>query len=296
MTHSLYVIIVTYNAMRWLDRCLSSLYKTTIKPIVIVIDNCSVDGTPDYIKSNYPEVTQILSKDNLGFGRANNLGLEIALKEHADYVYLLNQDAWVQEETFEVLIETMQRHPEFALLSPWQKYPNNKTEYWFEEFFNKRENKQDELKDDGVFNSYSPAAHWMLSRQCVEKIGGFSPSFPHYGEDENYMQRIIWHGMKVGVCNKTAAVHDTGVRTQTLEQKFYREYISAIVEYNNPLCQASRFGITWRYFKYALRTARQFNTMAPLRYFRRFLMSSSTMSKNLKLSKSGCCPFLDYAK
>ena len=89
------IIIVTYNGMQWLARCLSSC----IGYDVIVVDNASTDKTITFIKENFPDVKLIKQNSNLGFGQANNIGLSIALKEDVDYIFLLNQDAYLQPET-----------------------------------------------------------------------------------------------------------------------------------------------------------------------------------------------------
>ena len=86
-------IIVTYNGMKWLDRCLGSLRESSLKTDVVAVDNGSTDGTPEYIAANFPEVQLHCTGENLGFGRANNVGLQKAVAEGYDYVYLLNQDA-----------------------------------------------------------------------------------------------------------------------------------------------------------------------------------------------------------
>lgn len=97
---NLFVIIVTYNGEKWIDKCLSSVYKSTIPLTTIVIDNKSSDNTVQYIKTNFPMVILFEYQNNLGFGKANNIGIEYALKNNADYIYLLNQDAWVDPNTF----------------------------------------------------------------------------------------------------------------------------------------------------------------------------------------------------
>ena len=85
-----FVIVVTYKGHRWYDRCFSSLRASTIPIQTIVIDNASNDGTIDYLKQNYPELIFVQSDENLGFGRANNLGMRYALDHGCDYVFLLN--------------------------------------------------------------------------------------------------------------------------------------------------------------------------------------------------------------
>ena len=94
----IHTIIVTYNAMQWAEKCFSSLRKSSISVKTIVVDNGSTDGTQEYVKTNFPEVHFIQSPENLGFGKANNIGIEIAYKAGADFFYLMNQDAWIFED------------------------------------------------------------------------------------------------------------------------------------------------------------------------------------------------------
>ena len=103
MRNKILVIVVTYNGMKWVDRCLGSLSKSKIPVDVIVIDNGSTDGTPDYIAEYFPEMKIVATGENHGFGRANNIGFRHAMKNGYEYVYLLNQDAWVFPDTFGIL-------------------------------------------------------------------------------------------------------------------------------------------------------------------------------------------------
>ena len=92
---------------------------TSVMRVFNVRYNASGDGTVEYIKENYPEIMLIESKENLGFGKGNNLAMRYALDHGCDYVFLLNQDAWLDEnDTIEKLVEVAQRHPEYGILSP----------------------------------------------------------------------------------------------------------------------------------------------------------------------------------
>ena len=120
MKSNILVVIVTYNAMQWAERCFSSLKSSSLRPDVYVVDNGSTDGTQSYIQEHYPEVMFHQSAENLGFGKANNMGLQYALDYNYDYVYLLNQDAWVMEDTFEKLVNLSKQYPDYGILSPFQ--------------------------------------------------------------------------------------------------------------------------------------------------------------------------------
>ena len=61
--------------MTWIDRCVKSLFASSLENDIYIVDNGSNDGTKDYIKTNYPFVKLFESDENLGFGKANNIGL-----------------------------------------------------------------------------------------------------------------------------------------------------------------------------------------------------------------------------
>ena len=75
------VVIVTYNALKWIQRCLRSVEKSTLQADVLVIDNGSTDGTLPLIRTDFPRTRIIETGENLGFGAANNRGLRIAHDE-----------------------------------------------------------------------------------------------------------------------------------------------------------------------------------------------------------------------
>ncbi len=52
------------------------------------------------------------------------------------------------------------------------------------------------------------AAIWLLSKNCIETVGGFNPCYFHYGEDDNYLERVKYHNLKIGILTTAFAVHD----------------------------------------------------------------------------------------
>lgn len=85
------IIIVNYNTKDLTRNCLSSIFEQTkdINFEVIISDNGSKDGSIEMIKSEFPQVVLIENNANLGFGKANNKGLEIA---KGKYIFYLNSD------------------------------------------------------------------------------------------------------------------------------------------------------------------------------------------------------------
>ena len=212
-------IIVTYNGLQWYDRCFGSLKASTVPMDVIVVDNASRDGSADWIAEHYPEVNLIRSKKNLGFGQANNLGMRYALDNGYDYVFLLNQDAWLHtNDCIERLVNAAENNPEYMILSPLWLYGSGErlTTGTEVHMIAMRRTGNDYLSDlylgrelSEVYETdYMPAAAWLLPRTTLEQIGGFDPLFFHRGEDDNYMQRVHYHGGKIGLCAKVCICHD----------------------------------------------------------------------------------------
>lgn len=108
------IIIVTYNAMPWIDRCIGSVYGEP-RTTVIVIDNHSTDGTVERVKTRFPHCIVFENKTNLGFGQANNTGIKYAMEQGCDYVYLLNQDAWVEPDALQTMTSVHCAIPSSAL-------------------------------------------------------------------------------------------------------------------------------------------------------------------------------------
>ena len=89
------IIIVSYNAKEFLKGCLSSIYEAeiTLPFEVIVVDNNSSDGTGAMVGSLFPQVILLRNRQNLGFARANNVGIRAS---HGRYLFLLNSDNCIQ--------------------------------------------------------------------------------------------------------------------------------------------------------------------------------------------------------
>ena len=121
---SVFVIIVSYKGKQWYDRCFSSLRESSLPIQVVVVDNASDDGSVEYIRLHYPEIHIIESKTNLGFGQANNKGIRYALDNGCDYVFLLNQDAWIEKDSINLLVKTHSLNESYGILSPMHLAPN----------------------------------------------------------------------------------------------------------------------------------------------------------------------------
>lgn len=249
------VIIVSYNFERWIDRCLGSLRQSEQQTDVVVVDNASQDRTVPLIKEHYPEVRLIQSKENLGFGRANNIGMRIALEEGYDAVFLLNQDAWVDAKTLGTLGKLSLEHPRYGILSPVHLTGSgDKLEQGFAgyaglsnlEEVEKQNRQETEEQQRLVTLSFINAAFWMIPASVLREVGGFCPLFYHYGEDVDYANRLRHHGYLIGYSPAVFGCHDREHRKVSREAWLRSEQIYLLTEYaniNHSFLKAFGFGV-----------------------------------------------------
>jgi GT2 family glycosyltransferase len=222
-------IIVTYNGMSWIEDCLNSVIRDTS---VIVVDNGSTDGTTSFIRENFKAVVLLEQHKNLGFGKANNLGISYAINNGADYVLLLNQDAKMAEASITQLIDFSKLNPEYGILSPIHcDWSGDYLESSFSAYVNYTNNKN--FYSDFVLNKslrevydilFVAAACWFIPTTIFKTIGGFDPIFFHLGEDVNYAQRLRYHGYKIGVLPNLKVHHDTKNRAAEKIELYSNQY------------------------------------------------------------------------
>jgi GT2 family glycosyltransferase len=254
-------IIVTYNGAPWIEKCLKHLFESDVQTEVIIIDNGSTDDTLALIKP-FSEIHLIKNKVNTGFGQANNLGIDFAMKNGADYIFLLNQDAFVFTDTIPLLLSALKKYADFGILSPLQLQVNGKEiEPVFKNFL--RRNFSEEMirnmltgADDFDLNKpytmrFVNAAAWMITRKCVSRTGLFHPVFFHYGEDNHYASRVQYHGIKIGVLPAAQVIHDCKIEIpdsyNLLVRKIKNIPIYTLLDLRKPLPLAYFFGfLKWK--------------------------------------------------
>ncbi|HEX2963133.1 MAG TPA: glycosyltransferase [Ignavibacteriales bacterium] len=229
------VIIVNFNVKEFLQNLLGSIQKSTgnISTEVIVIDNASDDGSVEILREKFPWVKLIASEKNLGFGRANNLGLEIS---QGKYILLINPDTIVQEDTFQKLISFFEKTPDAGLAGckvlnsdgtlqlacrrgfpgPWTSFtkvtglsklfPKSRL---FARYNMTYLDENETYEVDAISGAFM-----MLKREVYEKVGGFDCQFFMYGEDLDLCYRIQKAGYKVYYVHDTQIIHYKGESTK----------------------------------------------------------------------------------
>ncbi|PJC57545.1 MAG: glycosyl transferase, partial [Ignavibacteria bacterium CG_4_9_14_0_2_um_filter_37_13] len=228
------IIIVNYNVKEFLQNLLTSLSKAVanLSSEIIVVDNGSDDGSVELLRNKFPQVTLISNEENLGFSKANNLGLRIAKGKN---LLLLNPDTIVQEDTFEKLIKFFEEHQDAGMIGckilnpdgtlqlacrrsfpgPWTSFckvsglstmfPKSKI---FARYNLTFLDEDQSYEVDAISGSFM-----MVRREVFENIGGLDEQFFMYGEDLDWCYRVQKTGWKVYYVHETTIIHYKGEST-----------------------------------------------------------------------------------
>jgi len=200
------IAIITFNGDYYIEKCINSIKSTKHEITIEIVDNASTDGTKDILDKFKSKINTRFLNENIGFGQANNILLKQAIKENYDYIYLLNQDAYYIENSLDNLIDYTYKYCDNCIVSPFHL---KNTTGIIEKGFKYRldQSKKDSI-DSLVKTDFVNAAAWLMPIKLVKLVGGFSPLFFHYGEDNDYANRLKWFGFNFIICPTSFIVHD----------------------------------------------------------------------------------------
>lgn len=205
------IIILTYNNLEYTKQCLESIRKYTDRDTyeLIIIDNNSVDDTKEWLLKQ-DDIRVIINKENLGFPRGCNQGIEIAKGEN---ILLLNNDVIVTENWLSNMVNSLYSEDRIGAVGPVTnsaayytaipvEYSNLDEMHNFAQDFNKSDSEkwEERLKLIGYC--------MLIKRDVVDKIGLLDERFtPGNFEDDDYSVRIRQAGYKLLLCKDTFIHH-----------------------------------------------------------------------------------------
>jgi GT2 family glycosyltransferase/glycosyltransferase involved in cell wall biosynthesis len=243
------VVIVTYGGLELTKACLASLLdgETWPRLDVIVVDNASSDGTPDYlagIAMAYPRVRCVFNRENRGFAAANNQGIALAA---GDIVVLLNNDTVVPPGLMGLLAGHLARDASIGLLCPTTNFCGNEARVEpdyasmadLPAFAARRAREhRGRVFDIGVAAMYCVAGR----RPVLDEVG---PLDEAYGvgmfEDDDFAVRMRARGYRVA-CAEDAYVHHVG---QGAFRKLPPEEYDRLWKKNQAYFE-KKFGVAWK--------------------------------------------------
>jgi len=216
---SVTAIIVNYKSAVYAQECIRSLMDQDYPEIeIIVADNASGGGDAELLRSSFGDRIKLIeSKENIGFGRANNLA---AAKATADYLLLVNPDAQLLQRDFVArLIGFMEQRPEVGIAGPEIHEPLKKQrQYSLPKLRYPSQNRiwnQRFLKDLPGTYAWILGACMSIRRDLYEALGGFDPEYFLYGEDTDICLRVRKAGYAVGYCEQAKLTHIGGASEST---------------------------------------------------------------------------------
>ena len=219
------IVIVSYRCRALLVDCLTSLRDQRATQQVIVIDNASGDDTIEVVRNDFPEIELVASEENLGFGRANNLGFEMS---RGRAILALNPDTVIPPGALDVCLEKLWSDPKIGLLTPKlvdlegrldrrskRGFPTIWASFCYFTGLDQRlagrraqEYTMGWLDEDDEGDVVSVSGAFMLMpAEVIQKVGGFDEQFFMYAEDMDLSIRITNAGYRVHYWPRVEVVH-----------------------------------------------------------------------------------------
>jgi GT2 family glycosyltransferase len=245
------IIIVSWNTKKYMEECLTSLrgMEGNVSAEIIVVDNASADGTPEMIRTQFPDVKLIETGANLGFAKGNNVGIKEATGK---YICLINSDVNVPSDCLNKMHAFMEQEPSIGLLGPGMLRPDGKVyrsgmrfpTLWnlflralfldslfkstgFFGGFLMKDFQFDHTRDIDVLNGWL----WMARREALEQVGPLDGRFFMYAEDVDWCQRFHLAGWRVVFYAEAQAVHYGGASAASAPSRFNVEMQRANLQY-----------------------------------------------------------------
>lgn len=224
------VIIINYNTLTMTKECIASIYQHTsnVEFEIVLVDNNSCDGSADALHKIYPHIKVISLKENIGFGRANNVGVKEA---RGKYIFLLNSDTLLKDNALNSFFNFAEKQKEELGMGviggilentegnqceSFDRFPNAKSELLKLVANHKRsleyvESKLADNKKSAYFQvDYVCGADMFLERKLFEKINGFDPIFFMYYEESDMQYRLNSLGKRNYILNNVHIIHYGG--------------------------------------------------------------------------------------
>jgi GT2 family glycosyltransferase len=237
---TLSIIIVSYNTREYLRGCLGSLSAQDIDAEIIVVDNGSADGSVDMARREFPHVRLSETGANLGFARANNLGIA---GSSGEYVLLLNSDTVARPGALTALTGFLDAHPDAAAVGPRLLNADGSRQLACYRFPGPGRAFRDQLGVTALFANHPRwgdyrrwrhdsvravdfviGAALLVRRAVIDQIGLLDEGFFMYAEETDWCYRMQKAGWRVYFTPDAEVVHYGGGSGKAMSDRVFAEF------------------------------------------------------------------------
>lgn len=232
MIDQLTIVILNYNTLDLLQRCLGNLEQLGVpNSQIIVVDNHSTDGSPAWLKEKESEgVTALLLQNNLGFSAGNNAGIAVST---TPFVLLLNSDAFPQTTSIEQLLQLMRKYPDAGVVGPQLLFGDGRWQRSTGMVHSPRSAMLDAFGLPAISHMAKSVlwpvtgkwwrvrdvasvsgASMLLRKSMLDKIGLLDEDFFFYSEDVEICVRARRNGYRVLYCPGARVTHLAGASSR----------------------------------------------------------------------------------
>lgn len=239
------VIILNYNVRYFLEQCIISVQKAlqNLEAEIIVIDNNSPDDSSEMVKKLFPNVIFIENKENVGFPKGNNRGVNQA---KGAFICILNPDTVVAEDTFEKVLSFASQKTDLGIVgcklidgtgnflpeskrgipTPWVAVTKIFNLYKFSNFFGKYY-AQHLLENESGKVEILVGAFMVMKREMYNEVGGFDENCFMYSDDIDLSYMVLKTGKSNYYFHDTTVIHYKGEST-VRDEKYMKRFQEAM--------------------------------------------------------------------
>lgn len=212
-----FAIVLNFNSKEHIVKCLRSLSQLSIKNFKpIIVDNNSTDGSVEMVKKQFRKIKIIQNKNNLGYAKGNNLGIKYALKNNADYIFLLNPDTTLENNAINELLYAMEANARIGIAGPKIYTKNGRIWSCGGEIDKKRYTggligfggKDHGQYDQEAEVGFISGTAMFIRRVVFEKVGLLPHDYFLYYEDVDFCLKAKQAGFKIYLIPHSIAYHD----------------------------------------------------------------------------------------
>lgn len=208
-----FVIVINYNGVKYLETCFSSLQQQTYRNYrIIMLDNASTDNSVEFTQKNFSKIFIIQEKNNYGFAKGNNLAIKFALNQKADYVFLVNNDTEVERDLLEKLVNAAEEDS-IGIVGPTvfdlkDKGAVQELGMAVDKFGYPLAIKTLSKKNTCVF--FVSGCAMLIKSKLLCKIGLFDEKYFMFAEDLDFCWRARLSGYRIIVVEDSKIYHASG--------------------------------------------------------------------------------------